>query len=94
MPKPNHYFSKYGGWRFSKGNASVRSLAPPTICICIFQGKMIRKIPVFFVGDRFHLQYLSAKKKKHQRSIICSPDMEVQKFKKRFQASAHKVASM
>jgi hypothetical protein len=62
MPKPNHYYPKYGGWRFDQGNASVRSLAPPPIRICNCRGKMIREIPIFFVGERYHLQYLSIKK--------------------------------
>jgi hypothetical protein len=61
MPKSNHYYSKYGGWRFVQGNATIRNLAPPLVRICICQGKMIRGIPIFFVRERFHLQYLPKK---------------------------------
>jgi hypothetical protein len=64
MPKPNHFYSKYGGWRFGQGSASVCSLAPPAASICICQRKMIRGNPIFFVGERFHFQYLTTKKKK------------------------------
>jgi hypothetical protein len=64
MPKPNHYYPKYGSWRFGQENAFVYSLAPPPESICICRGKTIRGIPIFFVGERFHLQYLTTKKNK------------------------------
>jgi hypothetical protein len=64
MPKSNHYYSKYGGWRFGQGNASVCSLVPPPVSICICQGKIIRGISILFVGERFHLQHLTTKKNK------------------------------
>jgi hypothetical protein len=71
-PKPNHYYRKSRGWRFGQGNASVRSLAPPPIRICISQGKMIRGIPIFFVGERFYLQYLPTKKKTTKANHLSS----------------------
>jgi hypothetical protein len=78
MPKPNYCYLKYEGWRFGQGNASVYSLAPPSINICICRGKMIRGIPIFFVEERFHLQYLTKKKKKLQKLIIL---LQIWKFK-------------
>jgi hypothetical protein len=39
MPKSNHYFPKYGGWKIGQGNASVRTLDPPPVHISICQGK-------------------------------------------------------
>jgi hypothetical protein len=39
MPKSNHYFPKYGGWKFEQGNASVRTLDLSPIRISICQGK-------------------------------------------------------
>jgi hypothetical protein len=71
MPKPNHYHPKYGGWRFGQENPFVRSLAPPLVCICICQGKIIRGFPNFFGGECFHLQYLPMKNKNIKgRSIL------------------------
>jgi hypothetical protein len=35
MPKPNHYYPKYGIWRLGQGNSSDHSLAPPTVRICV-----------------------------------------------------------
>jgi hypothetical protein len=40
MPKSNYYFSKYGGWKFGQGNASVCTLNPSPVHISIRQGKM------------------------------------------------------
>jgi hypothetical protein len=82
MPKPNYCYLKYEGWRFGQGNASVYSLAPPSINICICRGKMIRGIPIFFVEERFHLQYLTKKKKKTSKVDHYPPNMEVQNLKK------------
>ena len=64
MPKLNHYYPKYWGWRFDQENASVCSLAPLPISICICRGNTIRGILIFFVWECFHLQYLTMKKNK------------------------------
>jgi hypothetical protein len=38
-PKPNHYYPKYGGWRFGQGNASVHSMAPPPFAFAFAKEK-------------------------------------------------------
>jgi hypothetical protein len=40
MPKSNHYFPKYGGWKIGQGNASARTLDPLPVRIFIRQGIM------------------------------------------------------
>jgi hypothetical protein len=44
--------------------------SPTPLSICICRGKTIRGIPVFFVGEHFHFQYLTTKKKKKKTSKI------------------------
>jgi hypothetical protein len=82
MPKSNHYYPKYGIWRLGQGNASVCSMATPLVCIYIRRGKLVSGIPIFFLWECSHLQYLPTQKKTHQRPIISPPNMEVQKLKK------------
>jgi hypothetical protein len=85
MPKPNHCYPKYGDWRLGQGNASVCSLAPPP-CSHLRAPRKNDKRYSKKNWKRFHLQYLQMKKK-HQRLINSLPNMEVQKFKKKFLAS-------
>jgi hypothetical protein len=40
MPKSNHCFPKYGGWKIGQGNPFARTLDPPPFSISIRQGKM------------------------------------------------------
>jgi hypothetical protein len=60
MPTSNHYCLGYEGSKSGQRNASIRTsirtLAPPSICICIRQGKMVQGFSIF--GGHFHLQYL------------------------------------
>jgi hypothetical protein len=39
IPKSNHYFLKYGGWKFGQGNAFVRILDQPPTHISSYQRK-------------------------------------------------------
>jgi hypothetical protein len=58
MPTSNHYCLGYEGSKSGQRNASIRTLAPPSICICICQGKMIQGFSILIFGGHFHLQYL------------------------------------
>jgi hypothetical protein len=62
MPTSNHYCLGYEGSKSGQRNASIRTsirtLAPPSICIWICQGKMVQGFSILIFGGHFHLQYL------------------------------------
>jgi hypothetical protein len=81
MPKSNHYYPRYEGSNQGQKIDPVRTMSPPPVGISIRQGNIVRGFLDLFFGGQSYLQYLPAKKKKHQKTIISPPDMEVQKCK-------------